>query len=155
MAGVSTVAGSKGAGFLDGSATSAKFSYPHSVAVRPTTGEIIVAEYWTYRIRSISTGGLVDVCYATKHWLNIIVIVFMRFVGIVSTIAGSAPGYLDGLGTEAKFNNPVGVAVLISGVIVVSDFGNNMVRSISTAGTGYSISHNVSNIRGVSMSRVN
>jgi len=55
--------------------------------------------------------------------------------GNVSTIAGALSpginGYIDGIGKDARFNRPVGVAVDISGNIYVSDYNNNKIRKIT------------------------
>jgi hypothetical protein len=45
-----------------------------------------------------------------------------------------AGGYLDGIGTDARFNNPVGVALGVDGFVYVTDQFNNRVRKISPLG---------------------
>ena len=57
------------------------------------------------------------------------------FAGVVSTVAGSTvSGYVDGVGTVAKLNNPFGVSVGSTGNAWVADTNNNMIRHINTAG---------------------
>jgi len=63
--------------------------------------------------------------------------------GIVTTYAGSgAPGMINGAAHEARFSYPVSVAVDSSGIVYVSDQGNNRIRKIeggtvtSFAGSG-------------------
>ena len=51
--------------------------------------------------------------------------------GVVSTIAGSTAGYLDGDAITAKFNLPNGLAVDKQGNIYVADNNNNRIRKIS------------------------
>ena len=55
--------------------------------------------------------------------------------GVVSTVAGSTvSGYVDGVGTVAKFNNPSGISVDSTGNAWVADTNNHMIRRINTAG---------------------
>jgi len=56
--------------------------------------------------------------------------------GAVSTLAGLAghPGSSDGLGGQARFWNPHGVAADSAGNIYVADTGNNTIRKITAAG---------------------
>jgi hypothetical protein len=49
-------------------------------------------------------------------------------------LAGSTAGYLDGLGTSAKFSSPWGVAVNDAGIVFVGDYSNNRIRKIIPAG---------------------
>ena len=56
--------------------------------------------------------------------------------GTVTTLAGNGnSGAGDGVGTNATFNNPTGVAVDGSGNIYVADFLNSMVRKVTPGGT--------------------
>ena len=55
--------------------------------------------------------------------------------GVVSTVAGSTvSGYVDGVGTVAKFNGPNGISVDSTGNVWVADRYNYMIRQINTAG---------------------
>jgi serine/threonine-protein kinase len=107
---VSTFAGSGSAAFADGIGTNASFSYPAGMAMA-TDGTIYVADYANNRIRKITTGG------------------------VVSTFAGSgSAAFADGIGTNASFKNPNGVAVATDGTIYVADYANNRIRKITTGG---------------------
>lgn len=104
---VSTLAGTGDAGFLDGIGTTARFNKPHGIAV-DATGNVYVADYWSNKIRKISTTG----------W--------------VSSLAGSGVlGDLDGIDKIATFSNPIGIAVDAKGDIYVGDFGSRKIRKIS------------------------
>ena len=60
--------------------------------------------------------------------------------GVVTTLAGNriSPGYIDGIGTFAKFGTLYAVAVGMQGQIYVADAGNNLIRKISSTGA-YSV----------------
>ena len=53
---------------------------------------------------------------------------------MVSTLAGSSSGYMDGTGAAAKFSSPSGVAVDSSGNVYVADASNDRIRKIDPAG---------------------
>jgi DNA-binding beta-propeller fold protein YncE len=56
--------------------------------------------------------------------------------GAVSTFAGLAgnPGFSDGLGNQARFWNPHGVAADSAGNLYVADTGNSIIRKITPDG---------------------
>ncbi len=60
------------------------------------------------------------------------------YVGVVSTVAGggggTASGYVDGKGAMARFNVPTGISSLSTGDLVVADFGNHIIRKITSTG---------------------
>ncbi|PWU19678.1 MAG: hypothetical protein C5B50_06100 [Verrucomicrobia bacterium] len=108
---VSTLAGQAGhSGSADGT-SNARFFSPSAVAV-DTAGNVYVADYGNDTIRKITPGGS------------------------VSTLAGLAltPGSADGTGSNARFNNPAGVAVDTAGNVYVSDYGNFTIRKITSGG---------------------
>jgi sugar lactone lactonase YvrE len=110
---VSTIAGVRGTkGSSDGPAATATFDYMNGIAV-DTAGNVFVADTVNNTIRRISSGG------------------------IVSTIAGLAgsAGSVDGTGSAARFNSPVGIAIDNSGNLYVTDYGNHTIRKISSGGT--------------------
>jgi sugar lactone lactonase YvrE len=108
---VSTLAGSRSAGFADGAGAAAQFDCPRGVAV-DGEGNIIIADYNNDRVRKITPDGT------------------------VSTLAGSGrEGFADGAGAAAEFNCPVGVAVDGEGSIIVVDLGKKRLRKITPDGT--------------------
>lgn len=108
---VTTLAGSGSPAFADGTGTNASFNYPSAVAYDPTTGKIVVGDCNNHCIRYVTYPG-----------------------GVVTTLAGSGGGYADGTGTNASFNQPRGIAMTPTGVIVVADYGNNRIRLVTSAG---------------------
>jgi sugar lactone lactonase YvrE len=103
---VTTLAGST-QGYADGTGAEAKFKYPRGVAV-DAAGTIYVADSENYRIRKITPEG------------------------VVTTLAGSTLGYVNGTGAEAKFNTPWDVAVNSAGTIVyVTDSLNHCIRKLT------------------------
>ena len=105
---VSTLAGST-AGYLNGTGTGAQFSNPYGVAV-DASGNVYVADYNNNRIRKVTR------------------------LGVVTTLAGSTQGNLDGTGALAQFNNPAGVAVDASGNVYVADMLNSRIRKVTSDG---------------------
>ena len=53
--------------------------------------------------------------------------------GTSRVVAGAAPGFMDGPGTEARFRRPSGIAVLGPGRLVVADTGNSLIRLVVAA----------------------
>lgn len=113
---VVTLAGLGGtSGYSDGSGSAARFYLPSSVAV-DATGNVYVADTGNSAIRKI-----------TPH-------------GVVTTFAGRAAGGFfdgigsaDGIGTQARFNAPRGLAMDGLGNIYVADTNSNLIRKISPA----------------------
>ena len=55
--------------------------------------------------------------------------------GVSRVIAGSWPGYADGVGARARFNRPAGVAVDARGIVRLADADNFVVRVLTPPGT--------------------
>ncbi len=107
---VTTLAGSGSPGSADGAGTAASFNGPSGIAV-DKSGNVYVADQRNNLIRMISPAGA------------------------VTTLAGSgSAGSANGTGKAASFNGPNGVAVDDDGVVYVADFGNNLIRKITSAG---------------------
>jgi DNA-binding beta-propeller fold protein YncE len=110
--GVQTVAGQPGVrGTADGIGALALFSNPMGIAV-DRAGNAYIADTGNHVIRKVSPAGL------------------------VSTLAGLAgvPGTADGVGEQARFDMPVGIAVDSAGVVYVVDEYDSTVRRITPDG---------------------
>ena len=108
---VTTIAGVAGAeGFLDGSAGGALFHSPLGIAIA-RNGDVYVADGGNHCIRRLSSG-------------------------VVSTFAGQPQvwGSKDGMGTNAQFNSPCGLAFDPAGNLFVGDANNDTIRKITTNG---------------------
>ncbi|MHB8522975.1 MAG: NHL repeat-containing protein [Limisphaerales bacterium] len=110
---VSTVAGQPGAiGSADGLSADALFFHPCGIAA-DAAGNLYVVDQGNNTIRMVTTEGA------------------------VSTLAGLALtfGTNDGVGDQARFYRPFGVAVDRAGNVYVADQGNHTIRKITPAGT--------------------
>jgi hypothetical protein len=111
---ISTFAGMGFSGFSGngGQATAAELSGPADVVV-DASGNVYIADAANARIRKVNTSG------------------------IISTYAGTTVAGFSGDGgpaTAAELNNPLGIAVDISGNVYIAEQGNDRVRMISTSG---------------------
>ena len=99
------------AGLEDGPGQEAHFWLPNSVAA-DRLGNVYVADTASHTIRKITPDG------------------------VVSTLAGlsGSHGTTDGVGGEARFSAPFGVAVDAAGTVFVADTANNTIRHITAAG---------------------
>jgi len=93
---------------------SSGFSSPNGVAV-DSSGNVYVADTGNEVIKKVTASGT------------------------VSILAGQSgtTGYANGAGTTALFSSPLSVAVDGSGNVYVADYGNNVVRKITSAGREY------------------
>ncbi|HVR36292.1 MAG TPA: SMP-30/gluconolactonase/LRE family protein [Methylomirabilota bacterium] len=109
---VTTIAGLAGArGSADGPAADARFSNPMGIAIDPT-GAIWVADRDNATIRRISPEGL------------------------VSTVAGVAGqrASVDGLGSDARFRGPSGIALDPEGNLYIADLSDHTIRKLASDG---------------------
>jgi len=109
---VTTLVGSPGReGSADGTAGTARFSFPFVLAVS-ADGTVYVSDLGNETIRKITPAG------------------------VVTTLAGSPgkSGKADGIGAVARFNNAQGIAVDSNGNVYVADTLNGTIRKITSAG---------------------
>lgn len=126
---VTTLAGSGAAGFADAAGRNAQFNWPVDVAV-DAQGNVFVADNLNHRIRKLTPEGL------------------------VSTYAGSATfGFKEGVGTDAVFRDPHGIAIDEQGNLFVTDKENHEIRRIdpsrnvtSVAGNGWHLASSQPNM---------
>jgi len=113
---VTTWAGNTTAGSQNGQGTNAVFAGPSGVAV-DGSGNVFVADQNNNMIRKIDPSGNVTTWAGnnatTNEW-------------------GWSGGYADGIGTNALFSGPIGVAVDGSGNVYVADKFNSVIRRIDT-----------------------
>ena len=109
-----TLAGGAAVGFVDSAVgTSARFSNPYGIGFAQG-GTLLVADYTNNAVRQVVVAS-----------------------GAVTTWAGSTTGvagFADGLGTNAAFNAPRGIAVLPDGSAFVTEYLGNHIRRISATG---------------------
>lgn len=158
---VTTIAGSA-QGFVDNTGTSAQFNVPIGIC-NDATGNLYIADYSNHKIRKITSSGVVTTIAGSTQGFsdglgtsakfdspngvcidasgNIYVADFVNHkvrkitpTGTVTTLAGSSAGFADGAGSSAQFNGPSGVCIDASGNVYVSDYYNNRIRKITSAG---------------------
>lgn len=105
---VTTLAGSNTAGAVDGTGAVARFNGPHDIAFDSDNNVFYVADRENQLIRKIAMDGTVT---------------------IVAGGIGIA-GFVNGIGTNARFNDPSGIAVDIAGNLIVADRNNHSIRKI-------------------------
>ncbi len=109
---VTQFAGNGTPGNVDGTGTGAQFDQPFAIAI-DSAGSLFVTDRRKNTIRKITRDG------------------------VVSTVAGDVTqpgGFANGLGTAARFNGPLGIAVDGAGNIFVADAFNSVIRKIDPAG---------------------
>ena len=108
----STFAGSTTTGNTDGTGTAAAFSSIWGMTV-DSSDNLYVADAGNHNIRKITSAGVVT-----------------TFAGSTSGTSGSA----NGTGTAATFYKPAALAFDSSSNLFVTEFGNHMIRKITSTG---------------------
>jgi DNA-binding beta-propeller fold protein YncE len=105
---VVTLAGQSTSGIVNGQGTNAQFNYPYGIALSPDDSYALLADHNNRLIRKITM--------ATAS---------------VETFAGGSSGTLAGVGTNARFHGPVGVAISPDGTFaLVSNFNGQVINKI-------------------------
>jgi streptogramin lyase len=157
---VTTIAGRAGySGAIDGVGSAARFNYPRAITA-DLSGNLYVSDTQNNIIRKITSNGKVTTLavnfnfpmgIVTDSSGNIYVAEFNTCViskiasdGTVTVFTGEAYkyGYTDGIGSNARFNGPSGIAIDVTGNLYVADYSNNMIRKITQT-------RDVTNIAGV------
>lgn len=115
---VTTLAGSV-QGFQNGSGANAQFSGPRGITI-DNQDNVYVTDSDNNKIRKISPSG------------------------VVSTFAGSTFGDTDGIGTDAKFNEPQGITIDSRGNLYVVDRNNHKIRKITPNGVVSTLAGSIS-----------
>lgn len=103
---VSTFAGTGSAGSFDAIGTSASFNSPRSLSIDGSSN-LYVADEGNNRIRRVNIS-----------------------TGAVTTFAGTTSGYVNGEGSSAKFDHPMGLVMAPEGYLHVADQNNNRIRTM-------------------------
>lgn len=154
------ISGSGKQGYQDGKLEEAEFNYPSGLAI-DASDNIYIADTNNHKIRKLSPDGSVTTVSGSRKGYSSGNINFARFdspthiavdesgniyvsdsgnhkirkissEGFVTTVAGIGRGYQDGLGRDAQFNKPQGLAVSPNGrILYVADSDNNRIREIN------------------------
>jgi sugar lactone lactonase YvrE len=104
---LTTIAGTGNEGFKDGQGVDAAFNWPADI-VEDTQKNLYVSDRFNHAIRKITPEGK------------------------VSTLAGDGEaGYDDSRGKNARFNEPMGLAIGPDNVLYVADSKNHVIRKVT------------------------
>lgn len=146
---VTTFAGLAGtSGTTNNTGSLARFNAPHSIVL--LGGDFYITDRDNDRIRKMTTGAVVTTAasgapldapggiatdgtylYVANRGSGGAPTVSRVTTGaVITTIAGSTSGFVNGTGTAARFNSPLGLAY-IGGSLYVADGGNDRIRKVA------------------------
>lgn len=109
-------AGSGVSGSVDGRAERAEFRYPSGL-LAGKNGELLIADTYNHLIRRADAAGQVS-----------------TLAGQVTKMRQQFGSWTDGKGTEARFNQPMGMAEDWQGNLYIADAGNHVIRKLDKSG---------------------
>ncbi len=147
---ISSFAGSGAQGKADGKGIAATFYQPAGLAI-DGAGNIYVGDVSNFVIRKITPAGVVTTIpnYTGQPFGLAVDAAGTIYIadagnnqvekispsGVITIIAGHfTSGNINGTGTAASFDEPIGIAVDASGNLYVTDELNNLIRKITPAG---------------------
>ena len=120
---VATIAGSGATGYTNGVGSDATFRAPWGVSLDPEgVAALVVSFCRTSGVVVIISLYLLDLALQTDQSNNLLRLVTLSS-GRVTTLAGgkgtNVPGYADGIGSDATFAAPTGVAIDSTGTFAL------------------------------------
>lgn len=138
---VTTFAGTTESGFVNGSASTARFGYSLRGGAIGPNGTLYVADPANYAVRMVTPLGVVSTysTYSSFYGPQGVAVSPTGSVCVVNGNAacgagGGSDGWADGTGSAARFRAPEGVALAASGTAYVADAGNNAIRMVAPGG---------------------
>lgn len=147
---VTTLAGSRGRGNVDGVSTSAQFDLPFGVLAASASGiAVYVTDPNNGSLRRVSVAGAVVTVtrsvsseYASESFSDGRIIIANTYkdnilmldtaTDALTTLVGSGMnGDVDGEGTNAAIYNPIGLSLAYNSTIFLADYGNHKIKKIT------------------------
>jgi len=145
---VSTLAGGRFEGTLDGQGGAAQLAFPVGLALR-SDGSIVFSEQGQFAVREVTADGTVrtlvkasgpsglagvavdpsGLIFVADMWSS--QVRFVTPAGSVGVLVGTTRGFVDGPGTVAELGLPTGLALSPDGELVVADQASQRIRLVT------------------------